>query len=66
MYIDNLTIAGLAVASVTAMLPFLFGREMIRVQEDDASATAPSPRQSNASESVPSEIECATASEACS
>jgi hypothetical protein len=66
MYIDNLTIAGLAVASITAMLPFIFGREMIRVQEDGTSATTPSsPRQTDDLEAVPSEIDCVTAPEAC-
>jgi hypothetical protein len=64
MYLDNLTFAGLAIASVTALLPLFFGREMIRVQEDDTSAFATSPRQSDARE-TPSEIDCATAPEAC-
>lgn len=39
MYIDNLTIAGLAVALVTALLPLMFGREALGVREDEATAT---------------------------
>ena len=65
MFFDNLTIAGLVVATVTAMLPFFFGKEMIRVQEDDKSASIPSPRQSDLGETVLSEFDCATAPEAC-
>jgi hypothetical protein len=65
MYFDSLTIAGLAVASVTAILPLLFGREMIRVQEDGTTATTPSPRQTGDWETVPTEIDCVTAPEAC-
>jgi hypothetical protein len=38
MYIDNLTIAGLAVALVTALLPLLFGREALRVREDETTS----------------------------
>ena len=40
MYIDNLTIAGLAVALVTALLPLLFGREALRVREDETTDAA--------------------------
>ena len=65
MYFDNLTIAGLAIASVTALLPLFFGREMIRVHEDGTSASAPSSSQSAASETVPGEMDCATATETC-
>jgi hypothetical protein len=60
MYFDNLTIVGLTVASVMALLPLFFGKEMIRVQEDDTRASVPSPRQSGVSEAIPNEIECAT------
>jgi len=34
MYFDNLTIAGIAAASLYALLPLLFGRETLRVKED--------------------------------
>jgi hypothetical protein len=34
MYFDNLTLAGIAVVAVYALLPFVFGREMLRVEED--------------------------------
>ena len=66
MYFDNLTIAGLAVAAVTALLPFFFGREMIHVCEEEMSDSAYTPRQSDASETAVSEIDCATAPESCS
>jgi hypothetical protein len=35
MYIDNLTIAGILVVIPFALLPLLFGREILRVEEDD-------------------------------
>ena len=65
MFFDNLTIAGLVVATVTALLPLFFGRELIRVQTDVTNTPAPPPRESDASETVLSEIDCATAAEAC-
>lgn len=34
MYFDNLTLAGIAAVTVYGLLPFLFGREMLRVEED--------------------------------
>ena len=35
MYIDNLTIAGVVVASLYGLLPLFFGRKLLRVDEDD-------------------------------
>ena len=66
MYFDNLTIAGLAVAAVTALIPLFFGRELFRVREDESSDPAYSSNQPEASESVVGELDCATAPEACS
>ena len=34
MYFDNLSLAGIAVVAVYGLLPFVFGREMLRVEED--------------------------------
>lgn len=45
MYFDNVTIAGLAVAFLTALLPLLFGKEALRVQEDDPSTAQPETRE---------------------
>ena len=65
MYFDNLTIAGLAVASLTALLPLVFGRETLRVREDDTTASAPSSQRSDAIGSIPPDIDCAAAPEGC-
>lgn len=35
MYLDNLTLAGITVVALYGLLPFLFGRETLRVEEDD-------------------------------
>ena len=35
MYIDNLTIAGILAASIYGLLPMLFGREFLRVEDDE-------------------------------
>ena len=66
MYFDNLTIAGLVAATLTALIPFLFGREMIRVREDEMSGSTNAPSHSEAGETVVNEIDCATAPETCS
>jgi hypothetical protein len=34
MFFDNLTIAGLVAVSFYALLPLLFGKEILRVEED--------------------------------
>ncbi|EGV19925.1 hypothetical protein [Thiocapsa marina] len=34
MYIDNLTLVGIAVASTYLLMPFLFRREMLVVEQD--------------------------------
>jgi hypothetical protein len=34
MYFDNLTIAGLVTAGLYLLLPLLFGRELVRVEEE--------------------------------
>jgi len=36
MYFDNLSLAGIAVVALYGLLPLLFGRETLRVEEDDA------------------------------
>jgi hypothetical protein len=69
MYFDNLTIAGILVASAYGLLPLLFGRELWRVAEDGADAerlpgaipaaapaTAHASRQSN---EIPQTAPCA-------
>jgi hypothetical protein len=38
MYVDNLTIAGILVVSFYALLPLLFGREFLRVEDEEADA----------------------------
>jgi hypothetical protein len=43
MYFDNLTIAGLLALVPYALLPLLFGRETIRVQEIEGGVDIPSP-----------------------
>ena len=43
MYFDNLTIAGILVVALYGLLPLLFGREIIRVEEDSGEAR-PTPR----------------------
>jgi hypothetical protein len=42
MIIDNLTYAGLISASAYLLMPLLMGRELIRVEADDASPREPS------------------------
>ena len=42
MILDNLTIAGLLAAGLCALLPLLFGREFLKV-EDDGMTSAPEP-----------------------
>ena len=36
MFFDNLTIAGIAVIACFAILPLLFGKEFLRVEEADS------------------------------
>ena len=46
MYFDNLTIAGILMLAPYALLPVLFGRELIRVderEEETSSGAAPIP-----------------------
>lgn len=39
MFLDNLTIAGLLAAGFFALLPLLFGRESLKVEDDDLEST---------------------------
>lgn len=41
MYFDNLTLAGLAVAGLYLLLPLLFGRELLRVEEAETAGDTP-------------------------
>jgi hypothetical protein len=65
MYFDNLTIAGVLVASAYGLLPLLFGREFWRVAEDCADiaqppASAPATVQtSRRSNEIPHTAPCA-------
>jgi hypothetical protein len=62
MYFDNLTIAGITVATVTALLPLLFGREALRVAEEpgsDGRADRPGSARPSA------DIDCAAQAELC-
>ena len=34
MFIDNLTLAGIAAASLFILLPFVFGKEFLRVDQE--------------------------------
>ncbi|WP_296699722.1 hypothetical protein [Thiocapsa sp. UBA6158] len=43
MYIDNLTLVGIAVASTYLLMPLLFRREIL-VVEQDANPSVPEPR----------------------
>jgi hypothetical protein len=43
MYFDNLTIAGLIALVPYALLPLLFGRETVRVQETEGGLEIPDP-----------------------
>jgi hypothetical protein len=36
MYFDNLTIAGIVAASLVAFVPLVFGREILRVEDDQS------------------------------
>lgn len=40
MFFDNLTVAGLVMALPYALLPWLFGREFVRVAEEGCNETA--------------------------
>lgn len=42
MYFDNLTIAGIVAVSLYALLPVLFGKEILRVEDDTAESGRPS------------------------
>lgn len=46
MYFDNLTIAGTLAVSLYALLPLLFGKEFLRVHEDDESVALATPAAS--------------------
>jgi hypothetical protein len=43
MYFDNLTIAGLLALVPYVLLPLLFGRETVRVQETEEGVEIPNP-----------------------
>lgn len=38
MYFDNLSLAGIAVVALYGLLPFVFGRETLRVEEEGGDA----------------------------
>jgi hypothetical protein len=47
MYIDNLTLAGLAAASLYLLIPFLFGREVLCVEMDVQGSETQQPDPAN-------------------
>jgi len=65
MYFDNLTIAGVAVASVTALLPLLFGKEALRVREEDTSSPSPHRPEPTRNASVAPDAGCDAQPEPC-
>ena len=65
MYFDNLTIAGIAVALMTALLPLLFGKEALRVVEDEATATDPYRGHRFANTDLTADADCGAQPEPC-
>lgn len=50
MYLDNLTIAGLLITSLYALVPLLFGKETLRVEDDQDIEQSRSSRRPSARE----------------
>ena len=65
MYIDNMTIIGLVVAFVTALLPLLFGKEALRVREGDTSTAQSATRERVARPQRVADIDCDAHPEPC-
>ena len=65
MYFDNMTIVGLGVAFLTALLPLLFRKEALRVREDDTSTAQGATRERVASPQRVADIDCDVHPEPC-
>jgi hypothetical protein len=65
MYFDNITIVGLAVAFLTALLPLLFGKEALRVREDDTPTPEGAARERVSSPRRVADIDCSVNPEPC-
>ena len=58
MYFDNLTIAGILMVAPYALLPLLFGREMLRIADDQLERPRPVSGASPNLPRLPEGIDC--------
>ena len=61
MYFDNLTMAGLLTVALYALLPLLFGREMLRVEEEQGGSGSPDAGRFTSYRQLPAAGDCADA-----
>lgn len=58
MYFDNLTIAGILMVAPYALLPLLFGRELVRVADDQPESPQPARVTGENLPGLPAGIDC--------